>query len=100
MNTPQSSDAPVYSIAVRKTLMIVFAVLCFTGFVPVLLQYKGLIYAESFGIPENYFYIGGFGLAIGGLIPIFIVWRCPGCGAYLGREGSPSICRSCGARFR
>jgi hypothetical protein len=99
MNTSKSSDTPVYSITVRKTLMIVFAALCFAGFVPVLLQYKGLIDVESIGIPENYFYIGGFAAALGGMIPIFIVWRCPGCGAYLGREASPTTCRSCGARF-
>ena len=100
MNTPQSADAPVHSITFRKTLMIVFAALFLAGFVSVLLQSKGFIDVERFGIPENYFYILGFAVAFGGLIPIFIVWRCPGCSAYLGKEASPSECRSCGAKFR
>jgi hypothetical protein len=99
MNAPPSPDAPVHSIAIRKTLMIVFAVLLLVGFIPVLLQYKGLIDAENFGVPESYLYVGGFAASFSGLIAIFVVWRCPRCGAYLGREGNPPQCHRCGAKF-
>ena len=83
-----------------KALMIAFGVLLIAGFIPVLLQYKGLIDAQSFGVPENYLYVGGFAAAFLGLIAIFVVWRCPGCGAYLGKKGNPAQCPSCGAEFR
>lgn len=80
--------------------MIAFGGLFLAGFIPVLLQYKGLIDVENFGIPENYLSIGGFAATFLGLIAIFVVWRCPGCGTYLGRNGNPAQCPSCGAKFR
>ena len=80
--------------------MFAFAVLLFAGFVPVLLQHKGLIDVEGFGVPEIYLYVGGFAASFIGLISICVIWRCPGCRAYLGKEGSPSQCPGCGAKFR
>jgi rubrerythrin len=79
--------------------MVAFGAVLFAGFIPVVLHYQGLIDAESFGIPENYLYVGGLTASVVGLIAIFIVWRCPACNAYLGKEGSPSRCPKCGVKF-
>ena len=99
MNPRLPPDTPVHSLAFRKLLMIAAGVVFFAGFVPVVLHYKGLIDVEAFGVPETYLYAGGFAACFVGLISVFVVWRCPGCGAYLGKEGSPSQCPKCGAKF-
>jgi len=100
MTTQPPQDAPVYSLAHRKTAMIGFGVPLVAGIALVLLQYKGLINVEHFGLHENYAYVGGLAAAFVGLISIFVVWRCPCCWAYLGKEGNPSQCPGCGAKFR
>jgi len=100
MTTQQSQDVPVYSLTLRKILMVAFAVPLVAGFVLVLLQYKGLVNVEDFGIPKNSAYVGGFAASFIGLISIFVVWRCPGCRTYLGKEPNPSNCSGCGAKFR
>jgi len=71
-----------------------------TAFVAVLVHHKGLVDVEQFGIPENYLYIGGLGLFLVALLLLLIVWRCPGCGAYLGRDFNPPGCPKCRATFR
>ena len=90
---------PEYPLGLRKALMIACAVPAITAFVAVLIHHKGLVDVEQFGIPESYLYIGGLGLFLVALLLLLVVWRCPGCGTYLGREASPTTCRSCGARF-
>jgi hypothetical protein len=99
MNRPPD-DSPVYPLGLRKALMIACAVPAITSFVAVLVHHKGLVDVEQFGLPESYLYIGGLGLFLVALVALLVVWRCPGCGAYLGREASPTTCRRCGARFR
>ena len=69
------------------------------AFTAILLQYKGFVDVADYGLPENYLYIGGFALIFFAVLPILVVWRCPGCGAYLGRELSPARCPSCKGRF-
>jgi hypothetical protein len=98
MNRPPD-DAPVYPLGLRKALMIACAVPAITAFVAVLVHHKGLVDVEQFGIPENYLYISGLSVFLVALVTLLVVWRCPGCGAYLGREASPTSCRRCGARF-
>jgi hypothetical protein len=99
MNRPPD-DSPVYPLALRKALMIACAVPAITAFVAVLVHHKGLVDVEQFGIPENYLYIGGLGLFLVSLVALLVVWRCPGCGAYLGRDANPTGCLKCGAKFR
>jgi hypothetical protein len=70
MKIPPSPDAPVHSIALRKTLVIAFAALLLVGFIPVLLQYKGLIDVENFGVHQSYRYVGGFAASLIGLIAL------------------------------
>jgi hypothetical protein len=97
MATPP--DPPVYSLAVRKTVMFALAAPLIAVFLVMILHHKAFINIEDYGIPENYLYFGGLGLILVGAIPIFVVWRCPGCGKYLGRNASPSNCPGCGAQF-
>jgi hypothetical protein len=100
MNYPDPEDAPVRPLALRKALMVAFACVALAGFVPLLLLYNGLIDAEGLGVPESFLYAGSIGATVLGLIMIFVVWRCPGCGAYLGRDFKPPTCAACGTRFR
>ena len=99
MNRPPD-DAPVYPLGLRKALMIACAVPAIAAFVAVLVHHKGLVDVEQFGIPENYLYIGGLSVFLVALVALLVVWRCPGCGAYLGRDANPPGCPKCGAKFR
>jgi hypothetical protein len=38
-------------------------------------------------------------VSIAGLVTYFIVWRCPECKSYLGKESCPGHCPHCGVRF-
>ena len=80
--------------------MIVLAVPIIAAFTAILLQYKGLVDAADFGLSENYLYIGGFSLILLTVIPLVVIWRCPACRAYLGRELHLARCPACGARFQ
>ena len=93
-------DSPVYPLGLRKALMIACAVPAITAFVVVLIHHKGMVDFEQFGLPESYLYIGGLGLFLVALVALLLVWRCPGCGAYLGRDANPTGCLKCGATFR
>jgi hypothetical protein len=92
-------DPPVYRLGVRKALMFACAVPAIASFVAVLVHHKGLVDVEQFGLPESYLYIGGLSVFVVALVALLVVWRCPACGAYLGREANPATCRKCAARF-
>jgi ABC-type nickel/cobalt efflux system permease component RcnA len=100
MNYPDHEEAPVRSLALRRALMVAFLCLLLAGFVPMLLLYQGLINAEALSVSDSFLYVGSIGASIVGLIMIFVVWRCPGCGAYLGKHFTPPMCAACGTRFR
>jgi hypothetical protein len=51
------------------------------------------------GVPENVIYIVGFGVLALYLLVTFLAWRCPECGAYLGRDLHPVRCPGCGVSF-
>jgi hypothetical protein len=96
----QKSEAPFYSLAVRKAAMISLAAPLVAVFAVMLLHHKGIFDIEAFGLPENYLYYGGFAVLLVGVVVIVVVWRCPGCGSYLGKNTSPARCAHCGARFQ
>jgi hypothetical protein len=79
--------------------MFACAVPAIASLVAVLVHHKGLVDVEKFGLPESYLYIGGLSVFLVALVALLVVWRCPGCGSYLGREANPATCRKCGARF-
>jgi hypothetical protein len=98
--SPQERPEQECSLFVRKAGMFFLGVPLVAAFALVLLQYKGIIDLEGTGISENNLFLGGFGVVFAALAGIFAVWRCPGCGAYLGKEANPSHCPRCHARFR
>ena len=101
IKTPPSSDLPVYSLAVRKALRLVVLIPIFAILVVMLLHHKAVVNLEEIlGVPENYLYFGFLGLSLLAIVPAFFIWKCPGCGAYLGKQANPTRCRSCGAEFR
>jgi hypothetical protein len=99
MTTPPS-DPRRYSLAIRKTIVIVLVLPIIVPVTLMILDYKGVIDVEDFGLPESYLSYGGLAVILLAAIPIFLIWRCPGCGAYLGREINPRTCWACGALFQ
>src|SRR5436190_2171291 len=100
MDAVPPDDGPVYSLSIRKALRVIVLVPLLAVFLVVLLHHKALINIEAFGIPENYAYFGFLGAALLAFLTAYFIWRCPGCGAYLGKKPSPERCDSCGAKFR
>jgi hypothetical protein len=100
MKHPTPADTPAYPLGLRKAIMVACAVPLITALVVILLHHKGLVDVEVIGLPERYLYLGGFAVILACAVPLAIVWRCPGCRAYLGRNASPASCPTCGARFR
>lgn len=92
-------DAPAYRLGARKALMFACAVPTIALFGAMFMQLKGLIDVTQFGLAERYLYIGGLSVFLVALVARLVMWRCPGCGSYLGREANPATCRKCGARF-
>jgi hypothetical protein len=101
VNPPLQPGPPVYSLAFRKVLGFAVLIPLFVIFIVMLMHHKGFIDLEEIlGIPENYLYFGFLGLALLGIPAILLIWRCPGCGARLGKKANPSCCEACGAEFR
>ena len=84
----------------RKIVVVVCAIPAIAAFTAILLNYKGLIDVADFGLPDAPFYIGAFVTCVVAILPILLIWRCPACRTYLGREFDPERCPVCGARFR
>jgi hypothetical protein len=97
---PSPEDGPTHSLATRKVVVLALVVPIAVAFTAILLQYKGFLDVADYGLAENYLYIVGFTVIFLAVLPILVVWRCPGCGAYLGRGLSPARCPSCQARFQ
>ena len=101
MSSPRPADTPVHSLSARKALRLVVSIPLLTVFVAILLHHKGIVNLEEIlGIPEAYLYYGFLGVAILALVSLFCIWKCPGCGAYLGKQTNPTRCSSCEAVFR
>jgi hypothetical protein len=101
MNIPPPPDGPVYSLKIRKAIRLVVMIPILVVLIIMILHHKGFINLEEIlGIPENYLYFGFLGVALLGIPAALLVWRCPGCGAWLGKKANPVCCNSCGAEFR
>ncbi len=96
---PLPPGPPVYSLKARKALRVVVLVPVAAILLVMLLHHKGFIDIETFGVPETYVYYGGLALILLAIVPAILIWRCPGCGAHLGKQANPTHCPSCGAEF-
>jgi hypothetical protein len=99
MLTPQPQDLPVHSLTLRKVELVICGILIIVPLMITALHHRAYINIEQFGLPENYLYYGSFGLIIIGGVLLRIFWRCPECGAPLGKEFSPAQCPACSAKF-
>ena len=100
MTSEPQPSRPIYSLAFRKGLRVLVLIPVLAIVIVLLLHHKAFINIEDFGIPENYLYYGGLGLVVLAALSAFLIWRCPGCGAHLGKQANPERCNSCGAEFR
>jgi hypothetical protein len=95
----EANAAIIRSVQLRKVGVIVLGVPACILFIVLVLQYKGLIEVENHGITESTFFIVGFGLVFLLLGLVFLVWRCPACRGYLGKEFNHSACPHCQVPF-
>jgi hypothetical protein len=99
MTTP--SDPPFYSLSIRKALRLIVLIPIFAMLIVMILHHKAIINLEEIlGIPENYLYFGFLAAVLLGVPAALLIWRCPGCGAWLGKKANPARCDSCGVEFR
>lgn len=54
---------------------------------------------KSSGADPGPWYVWGVVVALACLVANFLIWRCPACGAFLGRRDSPSYCQNCGTQL-
>jgi protein-S-isoprenylcysteine O-methyltransferase Ste14 len=59
----------------------------------------GVLLQDKLPFSERWLVLLWLLIAVGGTIFVFVVWRCPACGRYLGR-GRFNYCRRCGVELR
>jgi hypothetical protein len=94
----EPNAAKVVSLRARKLILWSLLPPLLVGLVGAILVWKfpGLNPSE---IPDTTLVWSGLALAGVCLVAVFLVWRCPECRGYLGREGNPERCPHCGVRF-
>jgi hypothetical protein len=101
---PDNSAAPgprppaIVSIAGRRRVMWLFAVPAIAAFAAAFLVWK-FPDANVWDIPEAPFFIVCLAVILAGVAAIFVTWRCPVCGSYLGRDPYLPSCAKCGVFF-
>jgi hypothetical protein len=95
---PNESRIRTTSLRARKLLQLALLPPTVIAFVVIVVAWKfpDLVPAE---IPESVIYIVGFGVVALYFLVTLMAWRCPECGAYLGRELHPACCPRCGVSF-
>ena len=88
----------IVSISRRRQVMWLFAVPTIAAFVVALIVWK-FPDVNVWQVPEGPLFLACFGVAFAGLAAIFLTWRCPVCGRYLGRDPRPATCAKCGVFF-
>jgi hypothetical protein len=92
-----SNPATIESFKTRKLLSIAMAVPCGLGFAVAVFQWKGLFdFQPLFGVSENAIFWGGMSVCFLCMPVLFLLWRCPECGAHLGKEFGVRACPGCG----
>jgi hypothetical protein len=83
----------------RKVVLWVFAAPAIGAFLVVLLVWK-FPALNVLQIPEAILFGVGSAVFVSCLVAVLVLWRCPRCRAYLGRESNPDRCPRCGVNFR
>jgi hypothetical protein len=99
--SPRRPDKPPgHSLSRRNALRVAFAVPTVAAVIAMIIQNNEHINVEAAGLREGYFFAIAAAVCLAGIAGILAVWRCPACGAWLGRAVSPRTCAGCGARFK
>jgi hypothetical protein len=95
---PETKPPAIVLLSPRRRIMYLLAVPTGAAIIVALLVWK-FPELNFWGIPEMPLFITCFVVAFAGLAAIFLCWRCPVCGSYLGRDAHPAMCAKCGVYF-
>jgi membrane associated rhomboid family serine protease len=99
MNDPSRPPNPatIESFKTRKMLSFVLAVPIGLAFAVAVFQWKEIYdFRPHFGVSEDAIIWGGFAACFLLMPFALLLWRCPECGAHLGKELGVTACPSCG----
>jgi hypothetical protein len=98
----RSADKPkppaIVPLSPRRRIMYLLAVPTGAAFIFLLLVWK-FPDLNVWNIPEGPLFASCFAVTFVGMGAIFLCWRCPVCGSYLGRDAHPPMCAKCGVYF-
>ncbi len=100
-NTPGAAEPrppAIVPLSGRRRVLWLFAAPTIAAFAVALLVWK-FPDANVWEFPEGPFFLTCFGVILAGAAAIFLTWRCPVCGGYLGRDAYPATCGKCGVFF-
>jgi hypothetical protein len=100
-NDPDAAEPrppAIVSLGGRRRVLWLLAVPTITAFAVALIVWK-FPDANVWQVPEGPLFLTCFGVTFAGLAAIFLTWRCPVCGSYLGRDAHPPMCAKCGVFF-
>jgi hypothetical protein len=97
-DTREPRPPAIVSISGRRRILWLLAVPTVAAFAVALIVWK-FPDVNVWQIPEGPLFLACFAVLLAGLAAIFLTWRCPVCGSYLGRDPRPATCAKCGVFF-
>jgi hypothetical protein len=96
--TNESKPPAIVPLSPRRRVLFLLAAPTIAAFAVALLVWK-IPDVNVWEIPETPLFITCFAVTFAGMAAIFLCWRCPVCGSYLGRDAHPPLCAKCGVYF-